>query len=403
MIKKLMLCLTVSMALLSACKETTPKQESGKATQEDTNTTDQELNDETTLVDFNKEVAAYIKAFPYQDTYEYMKRYTKGDPKMLNKWVLGKEPFLVKAGEDKVVRMNNDTYYKMAFMDLSQGPVTLNSADPSSDRFFSFQFMDDHNANFNNVIHPDGAYIVYYGERPKNIEGYIIEAPSRYAVVIVRVEVKNKNKKKDLKAAQAVFEGITITGPEINTFPKLDLLSKFPKKVEEKAIQLLDSTFKNTPFRRTVASPDQIPRTVPYLQFAAGTKGGWGGPITTHSSYETIFYDSENNTLDGAKGSYSLTTAEPNVEAFWSLTVYDTKRGGFLHPNKDNRYHLNNTTVKKNKDGTITFLFKTKCENADKNCIEIPEGPFDYVARYYLPGEDIRSGDWEMPKAQLLK
>ena len=53
--------------------------------------------------------------------------YTGGDPVKYNTWVLGAEPALVKAGEDKVVRMNNDTYYKMAFFLLDQGPVTSHS------------------------------------------------------------------------------------------------------------------------------------------------------------------------------------------------------------------------------------------------------------------------------------
>jgi len=52
--------------------------------------------------------------------------------------------------------MNNDTYYKMAFFLLDQGPVTLGSANPSKERFSSFQLMDDHNVNFRNVIHPNG-------------------------------------------------------------------------------------------------------------------------------------------------------------------------------------------------------------------------------------------------------
>ena len=53
----------------------------------------------------------------------------------LNIWVLGEEPALVVAGEDSVVRMNNDTYYKMAFMDLSTGPVILSSTSPDKSRF----------------------------------------------------------------------------------------------------------------------------------------------------------------------------------------------------------------------------------------------------------------------------
>ena len=74
--------------------------------------------------DFERQVQEYIKNFPYQDTYNYAVMYTGGDPAKLNTWVIGaEEPELVRAGQDNIVRMNNDTYYKVAFMLLDEGPV----------------------------------------------------------------------------------------------------------------------------------------------------------------------------------------------------------------------------------------------------------------------------------------
>ncbi|NIS08012.1 MAG: DUF1214 domain-containing protein, partial [Candidatus Dadabacteria bacterium] len=78
-----------------------------------------------------------------------------------------------------------------------------------------------------------------------------------------------------------------------------------------------------------------------------------------------MFKDIKGNTLSGANGSYVITTSEPDVNAFWSITAYDTKRGGFLHPNEHDRYHINNTSAAKNSDGTVTFTFKTKCNKND--------------------------------------
>ena len=96
-----------------------------------------------------------------------------------------------------------------------------------------------------------------------------------------------------------------------------------------------------------------------------------------------------------------MTTREPPVDAFWSITVYDTDRGGFLHPNKDDRYHINDTLARRNDDGTVTFTFKQGCGAADSNCLEVPAGRFDLVARYYLPREEIVSGAWTFPRAAL--
>ena len=345
----------------------------------------------------------YIKKFPYQDTYNYAVKYTGGDPAKFNTWVLGAEPALVKAGEDKVVRMNNDTYYKMAFFLLDQGPVILESANPSKERFNSFQLMDDHNVNFRNLIHPSGKYTLYHGKKPDSVQGEAVESPSSLAVVIVRVEVKDMNNAKDVEEAKSVFNGITINGPVIKEFPQLDLLGGFDKKVEAETLKRIDQTFENTDFSKMIAGPGDVPEKVSYLQLAAGTKGGWGGPVTSHSAYDTVFFDSQKKAMKGSNGTYTITTEEPPVDAFWSVTAYDTERGGYFHPNAQNRYHINNTSAVKNDDGTFTFTFKQKCEEGDLNCLEVPAGRFDYVVRYYLPKEPIRSGQWTMPKAVLEK
>ena len=353
---------------------------------------------------FEGEVEEYLRRFPYHDTYNYLVRYTGGDPARLNVWVLGAEPALTKAGEDKVVRMNNDTYYKLAFVALDNGPVVLRSDAPTDDRFYSFQLMDDRNVNYRNVIRPSGAYTLYHGDRPADIEGEEIEVPSAWSVVIVRVEVKDKNAPADTEAAQRVFNGISIGGPAVSEMPEVDLLSGFDAAVREEATRRMDSVIVAVPFTQTVVGPGQEPgRDVPYLYHAAGTKDGWGGPSPTHSAYQGMYTDAGGETLDGSKGTYALTTAAPPVGAFWSVTAYDTGRGGFFHPNPDDRYHINNTTAVANADGTYTFVFKPTCANADRNCLAVPEGPFDVFARYYLPGDEIVSGRWTMPKPLLQR
>jgi hypothetical protein len=351
---------------------------------------------------FEEQIAEYIQRFPYQDTYKYMMAYTGGDASKLNTWVIGSEPALIKAGEDLVVRTNNDTFYKSAIFDLSEGPAVLASSAPSEDRFSSFQLMDDRNANYRNVIHPSGTYTLYYGEQPAELEGEGIEVPSRISLVIVRVEVKDMNDTDDVAAAERVFNGITVDGPTVDRLPEVDLLSEFDESVSTEALRRLDEAFANMPFTQTIVGPGQEPgRDVPYLNHSAGTKGGWGGPHPSHSAYDVVFVDVAGETLVGANGTYTITTEAPPVRAFWSITVYDTGRGGFLHPNKDDRYHINNTTAVENTDGTFTFTFKQTCEEGDLNCLAVPAGPFDLAMRYYLPSDDIIRGSWTMPRPQL--
>jgi hypothetical protein len=350
-----------------------------------------------------EDVEEYIRLFPYQDTYNYAMRYTGGDPAKLNVWVLGEEPRLVKAGEDRVVRMNNDTFYKMAFVDLTAGPVVIAAEVSDKSRFVSFQLMDDHNTNYRNVIFPNGEYTLYMGEEPEEARGEAIHVPTPLSVVIVRVEVKNPDDAADMAEAAAIFHTITIEGPTPAAFPEVNVLSHFSEAVAKEANYRMDQVFKKTPFRLTVVGPGSIAgEHVPYLSHAAGTRGGWGGPGTEHSSYETINTGRDQQPLIGANGTYTVTTEAPPVDAFWSLTVYDTDRGGFLHPNKHDRYHINNTTAVANEGGNYTFLFKQSCGETDINCLEVPAGRFDIAARYYLPSDAIRSGEWVLPPLELM-
>ena len=260
-----------------------------------------EKNDGAATVggDFEKSVADYIQKFPYQDTYEYAKRYTGGDATKFNTWILGKTPSLVKAGEDKVVRMNNDTYYKMTFALLDQGPVILEASNPSEERFSSFQMMDDHNVNFRNVINPSGKYTLYHGEKPASIEGEAIEVPSSLAAIIVRVEVKDPLNETDVAGAKMVFNGITVKGPTITEYPELDFLGEYDEAVSKEALKRIDDTFENSKFSDLVAGPGDVTDKVSYLQLAAGTKGGWGGPVTSHSAYDTVFFDHQKKEMKG--------------------------------------------------------------------------------------------------------
>jgi len=357
---------------------------------------------QTSEPSFEEQVADYIVKYSYQETHRLAMSYTEGDPAKLNTWIAGATPALVKAGEDLVVRMNNDTYYKLAFLDFSKGPVTLSSNNPSKERFSSFQLMDDRNTNFRNVIHPDGSYTLYYGQKPEEFEGEAIEAPSQFAVVIVRVEVKDQDNADDVADAQAVFEGIFIDGPRLDEMSKLDLLSGFDEEVETEAHRRIDSTATNSAFRELAAGTDQVPEQVSYLSLAAGSKVGWGAPVPSHSSYEALFLDKNGENMMGERGTYNITTEEPQVDAFWSVTVYDTERGGYLHPNDEDKYHINNTNAVKNEEGTVTFTFKQECEGADLNCLEVPAGQFDLTLRYYLPSDEIISGKWTIPRAELM-
>jgi len=396
---KSLVSLVLVLASLAACSDRNegaaqtpvPEQNRAPAQTEAAMTADAVLED-----DLEEQVEEYLRLFPYQETYRYAVLQTGGDPARLNTWVPTPRG-LLRAGEDDVVRSNNDTVYRMAWLYLGDGPVLIESASPSDRRFTSFQLQDDRNANYRNIIQPAGRYTLYYGEKPEVISGEAVEVPSVLSAVIVRIEVKDKNDSADYDDALAVFDGLSIEGPVISEFPVVDVLSEFDEQVVQEADRRMQQAKQSVPYRQMIAGPGQEPgRDLSNLNFATGTKEGWGGPATSHSAYESMYNDETGATLEGSAGEYVLVTEEPPVNAFWSVTVYDSTTGR-LHPNQADRYHINNTTAVRDESGTFTFHFKMSCNDADQNCLEVPAGPFDVAARYYLPEAEIMSGAWTMP------
>jgi hypothetical protein len=350
---------------------------------------------------FEDQVSAYIKNYPYQETYKYFQAYSGGSVKGLNVWVYAPEPSLTKAGEDTVVRTNNDTFYNAILLDLSIGPIVLGT-EATDDRFYSFQLQDDRNANYANIIQPHGEYTFYYGEKPENIVGTAVEAASEISIIIVRIEVKNIGDAQDVAAATKVYKSLTSSGEQPTEYPVVDVLSQFSEEVAAEAEKQINEKFMNSEVADIVLNfGEELGTDLSYLAHAAAAKGVWGGPDSNHSMYDTLFNDINGEQLDSQKGTYVVTTEAPIVNGFWSVTAYDTDRGGFLHPNKDDRYHYNEATATVNSDGSYTFTFKQGCQTADINCLEVPKGHFDVVARYYLPSEEIMNGEWNFPSLEL--
>lgn len=350
---------------------------------------------------FEDQVSAYIKNYPYQETYKYFQAYSGASVTGLNVWVYAPEPSLTKAGEDTVVRTNNDTFYNAMLLDLSIGSIVLGT-EAADDRFYSFQLQDDRNANYANIIQPEGEYTFYYGERPENIVGTAVEAASELSIIIVRIEVKNKDDAQDVAAATRVYKSLTSSGEQPAEFPVVDVLSQFSEEVAAEADKRINEKFMNSDVSEIVLDFGQeLGTDLSYLAHAAAAKGVWGGPDSNHSMYDALFNDINGEQLDSQKGTYTVTTEAPNVDGFWSVTAYDTDRGGFFHPNKDDRYHISETTAVVNSDGTYTFIFKQECQAADINCLEVPKGHFDVIARYYLPSEEIKNREWIFPFLEL--
>ncbi len=142
-----------------------------------------------------------------------------------------------------------------------------------------------------------------------------------------------------------------------------------------------------------------------YMKRAASTMIGWGGNDRIEANYPMARGDMEGNPFDG-NAKYQLTLeTEPPVNAFWSVTMYDTSydgTAGYMVKNPINRYLINSTTedLALDDDGGLTITMQ-RDEPTDPteraNWLPTPDGRFYLALRMYWPKSAALDGTWNPP------
>ena len=94
----------------------------------------------------------------------------------------------------------------------------------------------------------------------------------------------------------------------------------------------------------------------------------------------------------------------PPVNAFWSLTMYDTDY--FFVPNPINRYTVSQRNkLKANADGSVDLYIQNESPGADKegNWLPAPKDGFILMMRLYWPKDtppSLLDGSWTIPRAK---
>jgi hypothetical protein len=137
-----------------------------------------------------------------------------------------------------------------------------------------------------------------------------------------------------------------------------------------------------------------------YLKRAIVTQLGLGANLPEDAIYPLNLADESGKPLDGA-GTYILhfdKSAMPPVNAFWSVTLYDSD--GFQVPNSLNRFAVSSwMPFKYDPDGSLDLYFQNANPGADKeaNWLPAPKGPFNLTMRLYAPKVEALTGKWNPP------
>lgn len=247
--------------------------------------------------------------------------------------------------EQPVVRMNRDTYYSSAVLDVSKDAfITI----PETDRYVSIQIVDE-----NHETQP----MIYGPGRHK------ITAKTDHVFIIVRALEDDARRNLLIEAESS--KPFVMKQWDMDSFKKLE--------AEGNAV------FVNGYDQSKAFGSKETGQTT-YMNYI-GAAGGWGGAMVVDNIYQSTGY------LD-VDGCYEMTFPDPKNKYFWSATVYNAN--GYMFNDVANISSEMDPVI--NADGTITVRFG--CDEMPNN-LPIREGnttgKFNVVMRHYGPSDNVRN------------
>lgn len=261
-----------------------------------------------------------------------------------------------------VIRMNRDTLYSFAVVDISAG-ATLIVPDAGA-RYLSVMVVnEDH--YINQVLHDPGSHHLT-----------VEDLGSPYVVVAARILVDPRDPA-DLAAVAAVQDQLVLEAAAARPFvmPDYDTDS-----LDRTRRALLALAADQTSFARSFGRKEDVDP----VHHLIGTAAGWGGLPDTEATYVAV-------SPGLPVGEYELTVGDDvPVDGFWSISVYNAD--GFFEPNERGAYSVNNITAARNEDGGVTVRFGGEGQNS----LPITDG-WNYLVRLYRPRPEILDGRWTFP------
>lgn len=263
------------------------------------------------------------------------------------------------------IRMNQDTLYSGLVLDLSE-PVEITLPEVGG------RYMSMHVVNQDHYMFSEAQPGVYRLSED--------DVGTRFAMVTFRTfaDVTDPD---DIAKVHAAQDGIVMSGGGKGPYEApdwaLDDLSVARKALSDIAVLGFDASY-------AFGNKDQT-RPIDHL---VGAAAGWGGLPRTAASYVI-----DSVSANDGETLHAVTVKDVPVNAFWSITVYNSD--GYLEPNELGVNSYNNFTAKPNDDGTYPIHFGG-CDDGRANCIPVSPG-WNHAIRLYQPRAEILDGSWAFP------
>jgi hypothetical protein len=264
-----------------------------------------------------------------------------------------------------VIRLNRDTLYSFAVVDLSGGArLTIPDA---GERYLSVMVLDnDHFVRA--VLHDAGEHDLA-----------ALAPDAEYVLVAARTLV-NSDDPDDIAEVTALQDRFVLDAESSRPFEPGDWDAASLDATRDALLTLARGL---RAFDRTFGDRDEVDP----VRHLIGTAAGWGGLPLWEASYVGV-------DPQLPVGHYELTMRDVPVDGFWSVSVYNAR--GYFEPNAEGRYSVNSVTGTRDEDGSITVRFTPPGEVEGPNDIPVPEG-WNFLVRLYRPRAEILEGRWEVP------
>ena len=280
----------------------------------------------------------------------------------VNQWLHYRVPTPI--DRQTVIRMNRDTLYSAAVVDISAGArLTIPDA---GRRYLSVMIVNqDHYVN--QVFHDPGEYDLTLGQ-----------FGTQYVVAAARVLVDPAGPG-DVAAVNTLQDQFGLKAGSARPFAAPDYDQRSLDATRAALLELNKGLFA---FHGAFGAKGEVDP----VHHLIGTAAGWGGLPDREASYLSV-------TPGLPPGKYQLTVRDVPVDGFWSVSVYNA--AGYFEPNDRDAYSVNNITAVRDQDGSVTIGFGG-CGDGRPNCLPIMEG-WNYTVRLYRPRAEILDGSWTFP------
>jgi hypothetical protein len=283
----------------------------------------------------------------------------------VNRWGHNRGP--TPLDQQTVIRMNRDTLYSFAIVDLAEG-ATITMPDGGG-RYASLMIVnEDH--YINRVIYEPGEHHLT-----------IDEFGTRYVLAAVRT-LADPDDPADIAEANAFQDRLVLAAGSAEPLVMPDYDETSFNAVRNALLELARYT---SGYGRTFGRQDDVDP----VRHLIGTAAGWGGLPEEAAVYVNV-------DLGLPVGEYRIVIGEVPVDAFWSISIYNSK--GFFEPSAEGGCSINSITADKEPDGSVV-VHLGGCGDGRPNCLHLMDG-WNYIVRLYRPRQQILDGAWSFPKPE---